>query len=83
METEGSEKQGKKIMDLVNQSCYNFQNIYMICNTIKCFLVEQNRFSHLKVTSKKAIAAFRLPLGVDTSTGIKSPHSRYLLHVSS
>ena len=41
------------------------KKIKSICHCIRCFLFEQNPFSHSNVISKDASVAFRLPLGVE------------------
>ena len=61
-EIEGNENKVTKSIDFIIQSCSNFQGICTICHIMKCFLVEQNRFSHLKVTVKYSSVAFLLPL---------------------
>ena len=63
-EIEGKENKVAKSIDFIIQSCSNFQGISTRCHIMKCFSIEQNRFSHLKVTAQYSSVAFLLPLSV-------------------
>ena len=55
------------------------QDALAICHYIKCFLFEQNPFSHSKVISKDASVAFLLPLGVQSCNMTSSEESNILV----
>ena len=64
LDIEGNENKMTRSIDFIIQSCSNFQGICTRYHIMKCFLFEQNHFSHLNVTAKYSSVAFRLPLGV-------------------